>query len=96
LKRIATIFLIIFTLVQTIPAIQSFAPDAKVSLFSPDEEKADKGDTVKQDKQETKDLTEYVAFTGTADRTVTLYRPAGVRLHPSPYVEHHTPPPNFM
>ena len=95
LKRIATILLVIFTLVQTVPAIQSFAPDAKVSLFNPDEEKSDKGDSAKSENKETKDYTFAPVHMSTIPGNGGVYASAGVTLHPSPYVENHTPPPNF-
>lgn len=95
LRPIAVILLIIFSLVQVAPAIQSFMPDTKVSLFSPDEEKSEKGTPEKQEKKESKDFTFNDALTCGISIRQMLHGAAGVTLHPSPYVEHHTPPPNF-
>jgi hypothetical protein len=39
MKWTAFIFLLIFTLVQTVPAVQNICNDLKVSIFNPDEEK---------------------------------------------------------
>lgn len=95
MKRIAAIFLFIFTLVLIVPAVQSFVPDTKVSIFNPDEEKSGKDVSVKATQKETKDypfqLTHPVAITLSENG----YMHEVVSLVPSPCLEKNTPPPNF-
>lgn len=95
LKLISAILLFIFTLVQAVPVIQSLAPDTQISLFNPDEEKSEKGDAEKTEKKEAKDFTMCNIWANVKSDTFLIYSPAGVTIHPSPYVENHTPPPNF-
>lgn len=95
MKIIAAIFLFIFTLVQVVPAVQSFVPDTKVSIFNPDEEKSGKDVTGKVAKKDTKDYPFQITHPVAMTTTVSAYNHEAVSLITSPCLEKNTPPPNF-
>lgn len=93
MKKIATILLLIFGLVQVAPAFHTICTDT-VSVFMADEEKSDE----KTDQTEKKDKKDY-PFSSTQARTLsqqinTAFHLAE-KIESHPCLEKPTPPPNF-
>lgn len=93
MKRIAAILLIIFTLVQAGPAVQTLVNPEKVSLFIVDEEK----NNIKEDQAKS-----FKSFCSANNFAILLLaaRPfnhliVDEQLSISPYLGNHTPPPNY-
>ncbi|MDZ4810912.1 MAG: hypothetical protein SGI96_21970 [Bacteroidota bacterium] len=93
MKKIATIFLFLFTLVQAGPAIYSLFSDT-TTVFIVDEEKgAEQADTL-----EKKDKKEYPSLSCQEEefsyKISTAFHVAE-KIHPFPRLDKPTPPPNF-
>lgn len=93
MKRIATILLLIFGLVQVAPAFQPLFQQGKGYVFNIDEEKgAEK--TAGDKKFSQKDYTDH-ASAGRALATISLARfERKIVLQPAPCLDKITPPPN--
>jgi hypothetical protein len=94
MKKIAFFILILFTAVQTVPAIQSFCNESKALIFNVDEEK----NTDKTCADETKEKKE---FPGNHFLSIVLSLKLNTAFHLAenilapPCLEKNTPPPNF-
>lgn len=94
MKRIALFILLLFALVQTVPAVQSFFNTSNALVFNIDEEKnTEKTDT--EEKKEKKDLNNLIFLTRlfAAKSCVAFHHTESIQ--PSPCLEDLTPPPNF-
>lgn len=97
LKKIATILLLIFTMVQAAPAIKLLVKGESVSLFNPDEEKnsGEKSGKLKDGHKQVSDL----LIAQSADISLTSLSKwrfmSGETLPVHPCTDKLTPPPNF-
>jgi hypothetical protein len=95
MKRIAFLLFIIFATVQLAPAVMAFFPKA-TSIFLVDEEKAeDKGSISADNFKEKKDYADFSPLSTTFALKLTTAFHLTEKIHPSPYPENQTPPPNF-
>jgi len=94
MKRTALFILLLFGLVQTVPALQSFFNTSNALVFNIDEEKSSEKTDI-EEKKEKKD------YSGLALLNRALAAQSSVAFHhtesiqPPPYLENLTPPPNF-
>lgn len=94
MKRTALFILLIFGLVQTVPALQSFFNTSNALVFNIDEEKSSEKTDI-EEKKEKKD------YSGLALLNQVLAAKSCVAFHdtesiqPPPCLEKLTPPPNF-
>ena len=98
MKWIAFIFLVIFTVVQTAPAVNSICKDLQVSIFNPDEEKAAakvNGNSVEECKE--KKICYYsFAIDGSITMALNIVGFQGNKDKlPLPVLDMITPPPNY-
>jgi len=93
LKKIATILLLIFTLIQVAPAFSAFFSPS-TAFFMVDEEKG--GDIKESDKKENKkDYTGYnYKLAGFSHQATLAFHQAEI-IYPSPCIDKVSPPPNF-
>lgn len=97
MKTIAFIFLAIFTIVQTAPALKSVYNDINVSIFNTDEEKGSeeaKENTI----EESKEKKNYLQHCTTENEAVVIKTAFSVHNNqhklPLPLLDRVTPPPN--
>jgi hypothetical protein len=97
MKTIAFIFLAIFTVVQTAPALKSLYNDINVSIFNPDEEKGSEKvneNTIEEIKEKKNYLQQYT----TENRRVVIKTAFSFHNNqhklPLPLLDRFTPPPN--
>lgn len=98
MKWIAFIFLIIFTVVQTAPAVKTICNDIQVSIFNPDEEKS----TTKVNLNTIEEIKEkkicyhslIVLCSITKTLTMVGFQRNKAKL-PLPVLDMITPPPNY-
>ncbi len=90
MKKIATLLLFLFTLVQAVPALTALFAD-EIIFFIVDEDK-------NEEKAEKKEKKEYVApalaINQLSQKINTAFHLAE-KIHTSPCLEKPTPPPNF-
>jgi hypothetical protein len=93
MKRIASILLLLFALVQAGPAIRAIADD-NISVFVADEEKGiEKNSAIeKNDKNRCSFST---SLSAQFSQRITIACHLAEKIHPSPCLEKLTPPPNF-
>jgi hypothetical protein len=97
MKTIAFIFLAIFTVVQTAPALKSVYNDIKVSIFNPDEEKGSEksNENTIEESKEKKNYLQHFTLENEGVIIITTFS-----LHknqyklPLPLLDRFTPPPN--
>ena len=93
MKKIATIFLFLFTLVQAGPAIYSLFSDTN-SVFIVDEEKgAEQADTL--DKKDKKEYSSLSYHKEALSYIINTAFHVAEKIHLSPSPDKLTPPPNF-
>lgn len=94
MKRVATIILFIFTLVQVAPALQSFFQNSNSIIFTVDEEKSSET-TDTEEKKEKKEFSSLsILVKAVSAKTMVAFHLAE-KIHPSPCLEELTPPPDF-
>jgi flagellar basal body-associated protein FliL len=91
MKKIAFFILILFTVVQILPTVQSIWGNGQAIVLDISEEKK----TDKDDKKSTKEFISY--FNISQNLTVNLLTQIHLAesIMPSPCFEKHTPPPDF-
>lgn len=98
MKMIAYIFLLIFTVVQTVPAMQSICNHLQVSIFNPDEEKGTEkvnGNNIEEIKEKKIYFQNYV-FAGAAGAAALMIGFQGNKDKlPLPILDMITLPPNY-
>lgn len=94
MKRTAIFILIVFSLVQVTPALQSFFSESSALVFNVDEEKnSDKTETL--DKKEKTDYTDFISLLKNQSLKIRLAFHLSESIAPFPCLEKPTPPPNF-
>ena len=98
MKMIAYIFLLIFTVIQIVPAAQSICNDLQVSIFNPDEEKGTEkvnGNSIEEIKEKKIYCQNYV-FAGAAGKAALMVSFQGNKDKlPLPILDMIILPPNF-
>lgn len=98
MKFTALIFLLIFTLVQTVPAVQSICNDLQVSIFNPDEEKGTEkvnGNSIEEIKEKKIFCQNYVFDGDTSTAALIAGYQGDKDKLPLPILDMITLPPNF-
>lgn len=95
MKWIATILIIIFTLVQTVPAIQFFSQDTITGIFNVDEEKEGAEKIDNEEKKHPKDPSDLAFQLSSSSARAIIALHFSERIHTSPFREKPVPPPNF-
>jgi hypothetical protein len=97
MKTIAFLFLAIFTVVQTAPALKSVYNDINVSIFNPDEEKGSEKVNVNII-EEIKEIKSYLQHCTTENGGVVINTAFSSHNNqhklPLPLLDRFTPPPN--
>jgi hypothetical protein len=92
MKKVAFIFLVVFTLVQALPVVNVLFNDSTIVLLIDEEKGEDKKETELKDKKE---FSHYaLTSTGYSEKMNTAIHIAEAIL-PCPCLEKLTPPPNF-
>lgn len=92
MKKIAILFLFLFTLVQAAPAISSFFTSS-ATVFIADEEKGDH--KLETEKKENKEKITSPDYSFSFSNKLSTCFHLSEMIHPSPCLEKLTPPPNF-
>ncbi|HSN60755.1 MAG TPA: hypothetical protein VLR49_07460 [Ferruginibacter sp.] len=97
MKWTAFIFLVIFTMVQTAPAVMSVCNDISVSVFNPDEEKGTEkvnGNNIEDIKENKIYNKSFIVIGGSIVRIIVGFQGNKDKL-PLPILDMITPPPNY-
>ncbi|MGE5106311.1 MAG: hypothetical protein ACM3H8_02110 [Sphingobacteriales bacterium] len=94
MKKVAFLLFIIFATVQLVPAVMTFFPNG-TSLFIADEEKGEEKGSSTDIKKEKKDYADFMPQSATFTIKINTAFHLTEKIHPSPFPEKLTPPPNF-
>lgn len=92
MKKIATLLLFLFTLVQAGPALSALFTNEAVVFIVDEDKNSDKTETEKKEKKEY--AANFLLINKFSQKINTAFHLAE-KIHPSPCLEKLTPPPNF-
>ena len=92
MKKIATIFLFLFIIIQAYPAI-NFLFEKTSTFFVIDNEK--NGEKIDSNKKDKKDIIACLNLNGEFSHSINIAFHLSEKIYSSPCLEQHTPPPNL-